>query len=310
MIPAYKNHSGKIDKMKRNRSLWLSVAGLLLFSCNGEEPADAYGQFEADETVVSAEISGRLLSFNVREGERLEKGAQTGLIDTIRLSLQRREMEAGVDAVESRLAVLDAQRNVHESRLQTARQELERLESLLRENAATRQQLDRASGEVEALSRQVEAVEAEKEFIRAELRRMRVQLEQIDDQLRRAWIVNPVAGTVLARYAEPTELVAPGQPLYRIASLGEMELRVYVSGSMLPAVQLGQKVEVRIDAPDGGLETLQGTVSWVSSRAEFTPRMIQTRVERVTQVYAVRIRVPNPDGRLKIGMPGEVNFAL
>lgn len=288
----------------------LAGMALLLMSggCMESDRSDAYGQFEAEEVLISAETPGRLLVFDINEGDRLEEAMVVGLVDTTQLSLQKKEMVAAIASVQTNIAKLDAQAAVYQSQLETAQKELSRIRSLREENAATGQQFDKAEGEVNTLMRRIDAVETEKQSVSADLNRMRIQVEQIEDQIRRASIVNPIQGTVLQTYAEAHELAAEGKPLYRIASLDEMIIRVYVSGAQLPDVQIGGEVEVLIDRNSTENERLSGTVSWVASRAEFTPRMIQTKEERVTQVYAVKVRVRNPDGRLKIGMPGEVNF--
>lgn len=276
--------------------------------CAENDRSDAYGQFETDEVVISAETQGRLLNFDVEEGNRLEEGEHVGLVDTTQLVLQKRELEASMEAVRTGINRLEAGQQVHQSRLETAQKELARLQNLRENNAATQRQIDQAEGEVNTLNRQINSVEVEKQSIEAELNQLRVRIEQVEDQIRRANIINPLPGTVLNKYAERHEQVSPGKPLYRIANLDEMVLRVYVSGAQLPRVRLGEEAEVLIDRNENESERLSGTVSWIASRAEFTPRMIQTKEERVTQVYAVKVRLQNPDGKLKIGMPGEVNF--
>lgn len=288
--------------------LFLLITGWLFISCSGEKLSDAYGQFETDEVIISAETPGKLLNFVVNEGERLEAGATAGMVDTTEGALRKKELEAAMASVSTKFANLDAQTEVYRSQMETAEKELRRLESLRQDDAATEQQLDRAAGEVNTLNRRMDAVEAEEQSVYAEQERIKVQIEQVQDQIRRAEIINPVSGTVLDTYAEAYEIVSPGKPLYRIASLDEMILRVYVSGAQLTQVRLGETADVLIDKDADSNERLTGTVSWVASRAEFTPRMIQTKEERVTQVYAVKIRVSNPEGKIKIGMPGEVNF--
>lgn len=294
--------------MEIKKISWILTAGLLTVSCANNDLSDAYGQFEADEITVSSETSGRIISFELKEGDRPEAGVVAALLDTTQLALQKKELKASAASVSTNLSRLDAQKEVYQAQLETAEKELARLTSLREENAATQQQVDQASGQVNTLNRQMAATEVEKQSVNAELQTLQVRIEQIDDQIRRAEITNPVQGTVLSTYAEMHELMAPGKPLYRIADLEEMTLRVYVSGAQLPGVRLGENVEVLIDRNESENEQLTGIVSWISSRAEFTPRMIQTKEERVTQVYAVKVRVPNPEGKIKIGMPGEVNF--
>lgn len=279
-----------------------------MISCADENLSDAYGQFEAEETVISSEISGRILSFDLQEGDHPEAGVKAALVDTTQLALQKKELHATAASVRTNIYRLNAQIEVYQSQLETAEKELARVASLREDNAATQQQVDTSTGQVNTLNKQIAAVEVEKQSVNAELQTLQVRIEQVEDQIRRAEIINPVHGTVLNTYADVYELMPPGKPLYRIANLEEMILRVYVSGAQLPRVHLGEEVEVWIDRNEEENERLAGTVSWIASKAEFTPRMIQTKEERVTQVYAVKIRVLNPDGSIKIGMPGEVNF--
>lgn len=282
--------------------------GMVAWSCADDQTSDAYGQFEADETTISAEVSGKVLNFDINEGDYLEAGVTVGLIDTTQLALRKKELKASMESVRTNIAQLNAQQDVYRSQLETAEKELDRQESLQRDNAATRQQVDNSQGQVNTLNRQISAVEIQKQSVYAELKTLQARIDQAEDQLQRAIIINPVSGTILGKYTEPYELVSSGRPLYRIAGLDEMVLRVYVSGGQLPRVRLGDAVEVLIDEDARENQRLNGTVSWISSRAEFTPQMIQTKEERVTQVYAVKVRVENPDRRIKIGMPGEVNF--
>ena len=197
---------------------------------------------------------------------------------------------------------------MYQTQLETANKNLNRIKNLVQGNAATTQQLDDVEGSINTLNAQMEAVKVQRRSVYAEIETMETRIAQIEDQIERATVINPVNGVVITSYAEPNELVGQGSPLYQIANLDELELRVFVSGAQLANVKLGNAVEVLIDKDADTNQSLTGTVSWISSEAEFTPRMIQTKEERVTQVYAVKIRVLNTDGTLKIGMPGEVNF--
>jgi HlyD family secretion protein len=210
--------------------------------------------------------------------------------------------------VRSQIQTLNAQADVHRSQLQTAKKDLSRLQALKEDGAATAKQIDDAEGVINTLNKQITAVDVQKQSVLSEIRTMRTRIAQVEDQIQKALIINPVSGTVLTTYAEPFELAAQGRPLYQIANTNELILRVYISGAQLPDVVLGQDVEVLIDKNEDENQSLAGKVSWISSEAEFTPKMIQSKEERVTQMYAVKIRVTNPDGTLKIGMPGEVNF--
>lgn len=190
-----------------------------------------------------------------------------------------------------------------------AQTDLERIRALSDDGAATRKQLDDAGGRVRTLEKRITALQTQKQSVRAEIRTIDVQVAQVEDQIQDAVIVNPVRGTVLTTFVEPHELVRQGEALYDIASLDTLVLRVYVSGAQLPALKLNQRVSVAVDRNADENRQLEGTVTWIASEAEFTPKMIQTKEERVSQVYAVKVRVANPDGTLKIGMPGEVNFS-
>lgn len=286
------------------------ISGLLLVSgCSEETGSDAYGQFEAVETIISPDLQGELVQFSVQEGESLERGAVVGRIDTTRLALLRDELNANLEATRARIASIDAEIEVQREQLRTARNELDRTRSLFEDAAATQRQLDDVEGRANTLQKQIEASETQKRSIRAEINAVQARLRQLGDQIEDAKITNPVNGTVLSTYVEPHERVQPGQRLYRIARLDTLELRVYISGAQLPDVVLNTDVEVLVDKNAEENQVLNGTVSWISSEAEFTPKMIQTKEERVSQVYAVKVRVPNPDGILKIGMPGEVNFS-
>lgn len=288
----------------------LILLGLIAtVSCSDENGSDAFGQFEADEVVISAESNGRLLNFEVEEGQNLDEGTQVALIDTTQLYLQKEEISASISAIKTNINKLNAQKSVLESQLETARKELNRFESLKQDNAATQQQIDSAEGRVQTLQRKIESVEVEKSSVSAEVKRMEAKIAQINDLVERASITNPVSGTVLNKFVEKHELVSQGKPLYSIANLDEMILRIYISGAQLPDIQLGETVDVIFDENKTDNQSTRGRVSWIASEAEFTPRMIQTKEERVTQVYAVKVRVDNPDGKLKIGMPGEVRFA-
>ena len=280
----------------------------LLGGCTNDEKSDAYGQFEATETTISAKASGELLAFTASEGLELEAGRQVALIDTTQIKLKKDELESQLEATQSKIESITAEVAVQREQLETSRRNLKRIRALAEDNAATQQQLDDVEGRVQTLRKQIDALQVQKQSVRAEINATRSRLNQIDQQLEDARIINPVKGTVLTTYVEPHELVSQGQPLYEIANLDTLELRVYISGAQLPAVKLGQSVEVLVDKNAEENQQLNGRISWIASEAEFTPRMIQTKEERVTQVYAVKVKVPNPNGILKIGMPGEVNF--
>jgi HlyD family secretion protein len=298
-------------KFKAN-SWYRAFLGIILFvmigGCANNEKSDAYGQFEAVETTVSAKVSGELLSFTVSEGATLTAGEEVAVIDTVQLHLKKDELLSQRQAAESKIETINAEIAVQHQKLETAQKNLKRIRAMRKDNAATAQQLDDVEGNVQMMQKQIKALETQKKSVRAEIKSIGARLNQVRQQLRDANLTNPVSGTVLTTFVEPHELVGQGQPLYHIANLDTLELRAYVSGAQLPSITLGQSVEVLVDKNRDENQQLTGKISWIASQAEFTPKMIQTKEERVTQVYAVKIKVPNPDGTLKIGMPGEVNF--
>lgn len=271
--------------------------------------ADAYGNFEATEVTVASEVPGRLLHLAAEEGSRLEAGAAVGMVDTTAMVLQRAELTARREAVRARMREVSANAAVLESQRALAERELARTRRLLAAEAATAQQEDRAARDVQVLEEQLEGTRASRQTVDREVASIDAQLATLADRLSRARIVAPRGGTVLARYAEPGELVQVGTPLFKMASLDTLTLRAYVSGAQLAQVALGQSLVVRIDAGGDSLRAVAGRVTWISPTAEFTPTPIQTREERVVQVYAVKLAVPNADGRIRLGMPAEVTLA-
>ena len=229
---------------------------------------------------------------------------------TTALALRTAELASQEAATVTRTREAQAQIGVLQAQLATAREEHARTRRLYRAEAATAQQLNLAEGEVRVLEARIAAARAQAEGARQEVGGVAARTAQLQDQIRRSQVVNPAAGTVLTTYASAGEFVQPGQPLYKVADLRTLTLRAYVSGAQLTAVRIGQRVTVQVDGDEED-ERLRfpGTVTWISSEAEFTPTPIQTREERTEQVYAVEVRVPNPDGVLKIGMPGELVLA-
>lgn len=291
----------------RTHTLWI-LALLLTAGCTNDTRSDAYGQFEADKLTISAELPGKLLQFSVQEGVTLLAGQKVGQIDTLGLQLKKNELIAGLELVKTKLSTLSAQEKVYKSQVETAQKNRKRIKALVADNAATEQQLDEVEGSINTLNAQVEAVRVQQRSVFAEMATIETRIAQISDQISRGTIINPINGVVINSFAEAYELVGQTTPLYQIANLDELEMRVFVSGAQLADVKLGALVEVLVDQNEEINRSLSGTVSWIASEAEFTPKMIQTKEERVTQVYAVLVRVANPDGILKIGMPGEVNF--
>ena len=302
-------------------NLLIAVTG-----CNSDDDtADAYGNFEAVETTVSAQATGELQSFTAQEGESLDSGQTVGHIDTEQLELRKAQLLANKQAVQSRAPNVSAQLSAYEQQIAVQQQqrknllrERERSQNLVAAGAAPTKQLDDIDAQLETLDRQIaltrqqraaraSALNTQRTGTVAETAPLAEQVKQLDEQITKASVVNPTGGTVTVKYAEPGEVVSYGKPLYKIAALDHLTLRAYVGGDQLVNVKPGQRVQVAVDAPEGAMKTYQGTVTWISSRAEFTPKVIQTKEERVNLVYAMKIAVKN-DGDLKIGMPGEVRF--
>jgi HlyD family secretion protein len=281
---------------------------VLIYSCGEEEKkSDAFGNFEAIEVIVSSETNGKLQQLNVEEGMTLEEGEIIGYVDTAQLYLKKLQLNSQKKVIGSRFNISSSQADVYRQQMRVYLIEKNRIENLLRENAASQKQLDDITGMMDVLEKQVNSALSQNSVTKQELGNVDVQIKQIDDQIEKCIIKNPVKGTVIMKLAEPSEIVSFGKPLYKIANLDEMELRVYVSGAQLPGIKIDRKVKVLIDDGAEGYREMEGTVSWISPKAEFTPKIIQTKEERVNLVYAVKVKVKN-DGSIKIGMPGEVVF--
>ena len=282
----------------------LGFGAVAFTSCRNED-ADAYGNFEATEVTVAAEVGGRLLELRLDEGDRVSRGAVVGAVDTVPLILERRATAARRAAAAARareanttIAALEVQQTI-------ADRELARTERLLKNSAATAQQGDRAEREARVVKEQLAGARVGRAALSQEVAALDAQVALIDERLSRSRIISPLDGTILTRYVEPGEFVQQGQPLFKLASLDSLTFRAYVSGSQLTSLRLGQAVRVGVDRADS-IATLAGRVTWISSVAEFTPTPIQTRDERADQVYAVKVAVKNPDGVLRIGQPGEL----
>jgi HlyD family secretion protein len=283
-------------------------AALAVAACGGTPKPDAYGNFEAIEVVVSAQTGGQIQHFTPVEGMRLERGAVVALIDTTQLVLEREQLLAQRHAAGARGTEASHQLDALLVQRDISRRSYERTQRLHAEQAATVQQLDQAEREYRVLVAQVEAVRAQRQGAGMDLASSEARVEQLRDRIAKSSIVNPQTGTVLTIYARAGEVMQPGQPLYKIADLDTLVLRAYVTGAQLTSVRLGQQVQVHVDDGNRHLMTIPGRVTWISSTAEFTPTPVQTRDERADLVYAVKIRVPNSDGALKIGMPADVAF--
>jgi HlyD family secretion protein len=305
------------------------IAAILLLqgvSCrNTANDPDATGVFEADEVIVSAEVGGRILAFDLREGDTLAAGKTAAVIEGVSLELQKAQVEASIAAlqdktttVEPQIRLLEEQERVLLAQLQTLEKERTRFERLVKADAATPKQLDDIVAQIEVLKRQVDVnrqqmavqrnlVGTQNRSVMSEAAPLAKRAAQLEDQLQRGQVINPVNGTVLTTYVHAGELAAPGKPMYKIADLSTLTLRAYVSGTQLPGIRIGQDVQVRVDDGKGAFRSYGGRISWISDKAEFTPKTIQTKDERANLVYAIKVLVKN-DGYLKIGMYGELLF--
>jgi len=285
--------------------LGIFLVGTTLISCiKNKGKADGYGNFEATEITISAETNGKLMQFTVNEGNQLSKDTFVGFIDTIPLSLKNDQLLASKEVISSKSNGVLSEINVLNAKLKTANISKDRIDNLIKDNAGTQKQLDDVNGEIDVIKQQIRSVETKNAPIINELKSVDVQLQQVQDQIKKSKIINPINGTVLVKFTEPNEITSFGKPLYKIADLSTLQLRVYISETQLSQLQIGQTVTVKIDVNDG-MKNYEGIITWIASEAEFTPKIIQTKEERVALVYAVKIDVAN-DGSLKIGMPAEM----
>jgi HlyD family secretion protein len=306
--------------------LFVTIASLLIISCHrSESQFDASGTFEADETIVSSEMPGKLLSFNVEEGMQIPKDSIVGSVDATNIGLQEQQVEASINALNEKTAnvtpqveLLQNQLAVQQSQLDNLLHERIRIENLLKSDAATPKQLDDINSQIDVVKKSMAVTQqqitvkkndiaTQNRSILSEAEPLKKRVAQLEDQQHRANIVNPVNGTVITKYAEVGEITSSGKALYKIADLSELNLRAYVTGVQLPTIKLGQQVKVMIDQGEKKYKEYTGNIIWISDKAEFTPKTIQTKEERANLVYAIKVKVKN-DGFLKIGMYGEVKL--
>jgi HlyD family secretion protein len=313
--------------MKRILHL-LTVAGLsVILSCNGNaNNFDASGTFEADEVIVSSELAGKILSFKIEEGMQLSNGSIVGTVDATNINLQQQQVEASISALYEKTAdvtpqiqLLQNQLAVQQSQLDNLLHEKTRIENLLKSDAATGKQLDDINAQIDVASKSMNVthqqinvqknnIATQNRSILSETDPLKKRIAQLKDQAQRANIVNPINGTVITKYAEAGEVTSAGKALYKIADLSELNLRAYITGVQLPTIKINQRVKVLIDDGAKRFKEYSGVIIWISDKAEFTPKTIQTKEERANLVYAIKVKVKN-DGYLKIGMYGEVKLA-
>lgn len=291
--------------MRKELYILISFTIFGFTSCSDEDRADGYGNFEATEIIISSEAQGKIKYFKLQEGAKIEPGVHVALIDTTQLHLEKQQLEASKNTVASKSQGVFSQIDVLNEKLKIAEREEKRVKNLFAENAATQRQVDQAEGEVQVIREEIKNVRTRNSPIVNEMQLIDAQIAKINDLIEKSIIENPIQGTVLATYAETGEVTGFGKPLYKIADLDALTLRVYISETQLSDIELGQEVRVKIDSKKEEMKSFPGKITWISSSAEFTPKTIQTREERANLVYAVDIEVKN-DGSLKIGMPAEM----
>ncbi|WP_115889259.1 HlyD family secretion protein [Flavobacterium cutihirudinis] len=296
--------------MKKIKLLYFLIPVISLLSCNkNENEFDASGSFEAVETILSAETNGQILKLNVEEGQQLEAGQNVGYIDSTQLHISKMQLSQNKRAILSGRPQENIQTESLRKQLANALLDRNRTDKLVKGGVASQKMLDDANAKVATLQAQISAQKSSLEITNENLTEqgntVGVQLKGIDDQLSKSKIVNPIKGTVLAKYAEQYEMAVIGKPLYKIANLETLDLRAYITGTQLPQIKIGQQVKVRIDQGNKKYKEYHGTINWISNKSEFSPKTIPTKDERANLVYAIKVRVKN-DGFLKIGMYGEV----
>ena len=287
-----------------------SLGLAILFSCKqGPKPSDASGNFEATETIVSAEASGKILSLALDEGQELKEDQYIGYIDSMQLHLTKLQLQQNKKTILSARPDISVQLESLNKELDNALADRKRIENLVNGGVASQKQLDDIDSKISVIRSRIDAQHSSLQTTTTNINQqgdnIYPQINLLNDQIRKCRIINPVSGTVLAKYAEQGEVAMIGRPLYKIAPLDTLDLRAYITGDKLGTLRIGQNVTVRVDDGKSGFKTYPGLIRWISDKSEFTPKTIQTRNERANLVYAIKVMVKN-DGFLKIGMFGEV----
>ncbi|WP_299361553.1 HlyD family efflux transporter periplasmic adaptor subunit [Winogradskyella sp.] len=288
------------------------IISITVSSCGNGNGSDAYGNFEATTITVSAKGSGELEQFNVSEGDILKKGKIVGIIDTTQMHLEKLQLIARLEALDLKLQEAAPEIAILLKRKSNLTRERNRTKNLLDKKAATQKQLDDFNGEIDVVNQQIastqRSINISNRSILSERKPLEAQIAAIENIIADHTVSNPINGTVITTFVEPSELVSQGTPLYKVANLDTLTLRAYTSALLLQDVKLNDTVTVLIDEGEDNYKELDGKISWIASESEFTPKTIQTKEERVNLVYAIDVEVKN-DGALKIGMPGEVKFS-
>ncbi len=294
------------------KKFFLFILIVIITACsNGDKQADGYGNFEAIETIISSEANGKIYDLRIMEGDALKAGDTICVIDTVQLHLKKIQLLSSIEAVRSKTKDVQVQINVLLEQKNNILRDKERIDRLFKDSAATKKQVDDIKGQLAVVEKNIAATKSNlssgNSGMLAEIKPLEVQIEQINDNIKKSIILAPSSGTVLTKFVENGELVNFGKAICKIADIENIYLRAYISGSQLSKVKIGDKVKVLIDKDSENMAEYDGEVNWISSKAEFTPKIIQTKEERVNLVYAVKVLVKN-DGSIKIGMPGEMKL--
>jgi len=297
-------------EMKNTNAIYLLLLSLSIISCKEKiNKYDASGSFEATETIIAAEVTGKILQLNIEEGQQLDSGQLIGFIDSTQLQLTKVQLVQNKKAILSGRPEASTQLATLKTELSNAKHDRDRIEKLVKGGVASQKQLDDEDAKIATLQAKINAQESALQTTTASLNEqgntVDAQMNELNDQLKKCIVINPVKGTVLTKYAEQYEMAVVGRPLYKIADISTIILRAYITGDQLHQVKIGQKVKVFTDDGNGKYKETEGVVTWVNDRSEFTPKTIQTKNERANLVYAIKVSVKN-DGYLKIGMYGEV----
>ncbi len=287
----------------------LAIALVFLTSAckQNENESDAYGNFEATDYMISAENAGKILALDLDEGDVFAKAKQVGLIDTTQLFLQKEQLKAQKKSIASGIQNILSRIAVYQEQISILKKDKLRIDKMFADGAATSKQVDDINGNILVVQKQIQAVKTENAKVFSNLENVTRKVDALNDLIAKSKIYVPETATVLEKYHEAYEMVNAGTPLFKLADLSSLDLRVYISGDQLSKIKIGQEVNVLVDKNEEENHTLKGKVIWISSQSEFTPKIIQTKKERVKLVYAIKVKVAN-DGRLKIGMPGEIRF--
>lgn len=285
------------------------VASIIGVSCSDKAPeADAWGNFEATEVMVSSQTNGQIISFPVKEGSQVIESDLLAVIDSLPLTLKLGELLASKQSVRTRISTINSQNDILKQQITNLKVDQERISKMLADGAATQKQFDDIKGNISVIEKQILASNTQKQSIMSELNVLDARIEQLKDQVSKSSVRAPSSGTIIQKYSEKGEITVAGKPILKIAKLDRIILKVYVSGGDLSRIKIGDQCKVRIDKGNDEYYDYTGKIIIVSDKAEFTPKIIQTREERVSMVYAVSIEVVN-DGRIKSGMPGEAIFS-